>query len=99
PEAWQMIASYYEDEVVKDFRLPIAKQKEYVAKGLEAVDKAMALNEEYYEATSYKNILLRMQAKYQKDPKRVKELLDEADILHAKALELQKKQNMGKGGN
>jgi len=61
PEAWQTIASYYFDEAFHDTRLPPAKAKEYVLLGLEAVDKALALNANYFEALSYKNILLRLQ--------------------------------------
>jgi len=54
-------------------------------------DKALGLNPEYMEAMTYKNILLRMQANTEKDPAKQKQLLDEADKLRNKAMELQKK--------
>ena len=92
PEAWQTIASYYFDEAFHDTRLTPAKAKEYVLLGLEAVDKALALNANYFEALSYKNILLRQQARYEKDPKKQKELMDEAEIYYKKANDANKTQ-------
>ena len=92
PEAWQTIATYYQDEAFRDKRLPPAKAKEYVLAGLEATDKALALNPNYFEALTYKNILLRQQATYEKDPKKQKELLDQAEQYYKKATEAQKTQ-------
>jgi hypothetical protein len=67
--------------------------KKYVMRGLEVEDKALAINPEYYEALAFKNILLRQQANYEKDPALQKRLLSQADEVKAKSLELQKKQN------
>ena len=96
PEAWHTIAVYYFEKVhrdtawVKDNR---AKALEYVIDGIESENKALALNAQYFEALSYKNILLRQQAYFEKDPAKQKQLLQEADVLKAKAEDLQKKQN------
>ena len=68
---------------------------EYTIKGLEAEDKALQLNPEYFEALSFKNILLRQQALYEKDPAAQKRLITEAETYYQKALEVQKKQNQG----
>ncbi|HUL71990.1 MAG TPA: tetratricopeptide repeat protein [Vicinamibacterales bacterium] len=92
PEAWHTIATYYTDELMRDKRLTKDKQKEYADKGVAADDKALALNAEYFEALSYKNILLRYQAQVEKDPAKQKALIQEADDLKAKAIEIQKKQ-------
>lgn len=92
PEAWQTIATYYQDEAFRDKRLPPAKAKEYVLAGLEATDKALSLNPNYFEALTYKNILLRQQATYEKDPKKQKDLLDQAEQYYKKATEAQKTQ-------
>ena len=46
---------------------------------------------------TYKNILLRLQANTEKDPKKQKELLDEADKLRNKVIEAQKRKQTGKG--
>ena len=101
PEAWHTIAVYYFEKVhrdtawVKDNR---AKALEYVIDGIESENKALALNAQYFEALSYKNILLRQQAYFEKDPAKQKQLLQEADVLKAKAEDLQKKQNAAAGG-
>jgi tetratricopeptide (TPR) repeat protein len=100
PEAWHTIAVYYFEKVhrdtawVKDNR---AKALEYVIDGIESENKALALNAQYFEALSYKNILLRQQAYFEKDPAKQKQLLQEADVLKTKAEDLQKKQNAAAG--
>jgi len=97
PEAWHTIGVYYQDKVFRDKKLPSKVALEYTMKGLEAEDKALSISHEYFEALTYKNILMRQQALYEKDPKRVKELLQEADALRDQALAIQKKQNIAAG--
>ena len=55
-------------EGIKETSLPKAKALEYVMRGIAADDKALAINSEYFEALSFKNILLRMEANLIKDP-------------------------------
>ncbi len=100
PEAWHTIAVYYFEKVHRDTTFAKdnrAKALEYVLDGIEAENKALALNAEYFEAMSYKNILLRQQALLEKDPAKQKALTQEADELKAKAEDLQKKQNAAAG--
>src|SRR6185295_1077290 len=97
PEAWYTIGQYYQDKVFREKKLPTKTALEYTLKGLEAEEKAISLNPEYFEALTYKNILMRQQALYEKDPKKVKELITEADAIRDKALEIQKKQNIAAG--
>jgi tetratricopeptide (TPR) repeat protein len=91
PEGYHLIGTYYWDKARKDFRLSPAEQKDFIVKGLAMEDKALSLNPEYMEAMTYKNILLRMEANTEKDPAKQKQLLDEADKLRNKAMDLQKK--------
>jgi tetratricopeptide (TPR) repeat protein len=95
PEAFHTIASYYWDWVYKDKRLPRADALSNVMKGLAAENEALRLNPDYFEAASYKNLLLRQQALYERDPAKRKELTDEADVWQKRAIEIQKKQNTG----
>lgn len=95
PEAFHTIASYYWDWVYKDKRLPRAEALSNVMKGLAAEDAALKLNPDYFEAASYKNLLLRQQALYERDPNVRKQLIDEADIWYKRAIDIQKKQNTG----
>jgi tetratricopeptide (TPR) repeat protein len=104
PDAWHTMATYYWDETYRDTRLTPQTKKDYIDKGIAADDKALAINPDYAEAMVYKGILLRMKALTIKDPAQQKALIDEADKLKEKALEIQKKQNAAatpgkKGGN
>ena len=97
PEAYHYMATFYQDKVAKEYRLTKPEQRQYVLQGIEAEDKALALNPNYSEAMVYKNIFLRQQANTEKDPGAQKRLIDEADRLRAKAIELQKKANQAAG--
>ena len=97
PEAFHTIASYYWDWVYKDKRLPRAEALSNVMKGLAAEDVALKLNPDYFEAASYKNLLLRQQALYERDPAVRKNLIDEAQVWYDRAIAIQKKQNTGGG--
>ncbi|MCA1560786.1 MAG: tetratricopeptide repeat protein [Acidobacteria bacterium] len=97
PEAYQLIGTYYWEKAFRDFRLNEAQKKEYILKGIQALDKALELRPEYMEALTYKNILLRMQANYEKDRTRQAALIKQADELRSKAMELQKKKTAGVG--
>jgi len=97
PEAFHTIATYYWDKAFRDFRLGDAEKKEYVIKGIEAADRALALKDDYIDALTYKNLLLRLQANLEKDPKVQQDLIKEADELREKAIELQKRKTAGVG--
>ena len=95
PEAWHTIGTYYQDKVFRDKRLARNIGLEYTLKGIEAEDKALALSPDYFEALTYKNILLRQEALYEKDPAKQKALLAEAEVLREKALAVKAKTEGG----
>lgn len=95
PEAQHLIATYYQEKASKDFRITPAQKREYILKGIEADNKALALNPGYVEAMVYKNILLRLQANVETDRNKQQQLLKEADELRNKAMDLQKKKSAG----
>ena len=95
PEAYYTIATFYWDKAYRDFRLPDAEKKKYVEAGVGAVDKAIALNNDYMDALVYKNLLLRLQANLEKNPARQQALLKEADQLRDRAQELRKQKAAG----
>jgi tetratricopeptide (TPR) repeat protein len=95
PEAFQTLATYYWDKAYRDFRLSDKEKMQYVQSGIEAVDKALAIKDDYMEAVAYKNLLLRLQANLEKDPARQKQLLNEADKLRDRATELRKQKAAG----
>ena len=96
PDAFQTIAAYYWDETRGDSALTEATKKEYIAKGMEAVDKALSLKADFVEAITFKGLLLRLQANLEKDPAKQQQLLKEATALGEKANDLRKQQTAGK---
>lgn len=92
PLGYYTIATFFEEKVRKDTTLTPVQQRDYLAKGLTAADKALSLNDQYAEAMVYKNILLRRQGNLEKpgSPEQ-KALFAQADELRNKAMELNKK--------
>jgi tetratricopeptide (TPR) repeat protein len=90
PEAHHVIATYYWNEAYKNFKLKDADKMKYIQAGLSEADKALALKPDYFEALTYKNLLLRSEALVEKDPARQQQLLKQADQLRDKAQEIQK---------
>ena len=87
------MSTYYWDKAYRDFRLKDAEKLDMVVKGLESVDKAITIKDDYMEAIAYKNLLLRLQANLIKDPARQQALIREADQLRDKAEEMRKAKN------
>jgi tetratricopeptide (TPR) repeat protein len=95
PEAHYTVAVYNWDKANRDFRLSEKEKMQYVMDGIGAVDKAISIKSDYMEAIAYKNILLRLQANLEKDPKRQQALLREADELRDRANEMRKAKAAG----
>ena len=93
PEAHYTVSTYYWDKAYRDFRLKDAEKLDMVVKGLESVDKAITIKDDYMEAIAYKNLLLRLQANLIKDPAQQQRLIREADQLRDKAEEMRKAKN------
>jgi tetratricopeptide (TPR) repeat protein len=97
PEAHYTVATYYWDKAFRDFRLSDNEKRDLVLAGIEAVDKAIGIRDDYMEAIAYKNLLLRLQANLERDPARQQALLREADTLRDRATELRKQKAAGEG--
>ena len=95
PQGHQLVAVYYFDKANKDMRLSDAQKRTYAQKGIESVDKALALNAEYSDALTYKNLLLRVMANTEKDRNKQQEYLREAERLRDRAIALNKKKTAG----
>jgi len=95
PQGHQLVSTYYWEKAQKDHRLTNAQKKDYILKGIEASDRALALNPDYVEALTYKNILLRMQGNLETDMAKRTALYKEADELRNKAMELNKRKTAG----
>jgi tetratricopeptide (TPR) repeat protein len=95
PEAHYTMATYYFNKASRDFSLSPADKSKYAQAGVDAVDKALALNKDYEEALTYKNLFLRLQANMEKNVARQQALLKEADQLRDRAAEIRKQKAAG----
>lgn len=95
PEAWHTMGTFYYDKALRDTRLPLDTFKKYVAAGIDAENTALKLNHEYYEAVTYKGMLLGLQASRERDVAVQKRLLAEATALREQSMDLKKKQEAG----
>lgn len=86
PEAYHTVAGYFEEKVRKDYTITPAAKVDYIKRGLDASDKAIAIKDDYVDAMVMKNLLLRQQALVEKKPARQQELLKEANELREKAI-------------
>ena len=87
---YQVIATFYWEKAYRDPNLSATERAGYVRAGIEATDRALALNPQYAEAMIYKNILLRLQANAESDQTTRAQLIAQADQLRAQAMELQR---------
>jgi len=92
PEAYYMIATFYWEKAYKDFTTTEADKVKFTKRGLEAVDKALQLNADYTDALIYKGLLLRVQARLEKDPKIQQQLIKEATTYSERAQQVRSKQ-------
>jgi tetratricopeptide (TPR) repeat protein len=99
PEAFYTIATYYWEKAYRDFTTSQADKLKFVQSGNEAIDKAIQLKPDYYEALTYKGLLLRVQANLEKDPGRQQALLKEADQFRDRAATVQAKQRAAGAGD
>ncbi len=99
PEAYYTIATYYWEKAYRDFTTPEPDKIKFVKQGIEAIDKAIELKPDYFEALTYKNLLLRVQATLEKDPKVQQALLREADSFRDRATEIRNKQRAAGAGD
>lgn len=95
PQGHQLVATYYWEKAQKDHTLSNTQKKDYIVKGIEAADRALALNQDYIEALTYKNILLRMQGNLETDMGKRTALYKQADELRNRAMELSKRKTAG----
>jgi TonB family protein len=87
PQSHQLLATFYEELVRKGNPGPVDRAT-YIANGIAAADRALALRPDYVEALIYKNLLLRHQAADETNAARKQAVLAEADTLRSRAMEL-----------
>lgn len=88
PEYPHIIATFYWEKAFRDATLSREQRVTYLHAGIAASDRALELSPEYAEAMTYKNILLRTLATYTPDAVEQRRLMQEADSLRGRAVEL-----------
>jgi tetratricopeptide (TPR) repeat protein len=90
---YQKVAAFYWDKAYRDPLLDNKAKEEYVEKGMTAVNKAIEIKPDYFEAVIYKGLLFRVKAILERNPVRRQQYLDEAQALQKRGLDLKKEQD------
>ena len=95
PEGFYTISVFFWEKVNKDFRLKEPQKREFLGKGMEAVNKALELNPDYIDGLVYRGLILRSQALLEKEPARQQALIREAEQITDRVNVLRKKRAAG----
>ena len=87
---YQKLATFFWDKAYRDPLLTDEQKEQYADKGLEMVDKALALKPDYFEAVIFKGLLYRVKANVAKNPQLKQQYLDQALALQKQGLEMKK---------
>jgi len=98
-EAQHRLATYCWEIASKGTDLDAAARLKYILDGIAAEDRALAINPDYLEAMTFKNILLRMEAKAVGDPAEQARLIADADLLRNRVIAAQKARQAAATGN
>jgi tetratricopeptide (TPR) repeat protein len=97
PQGFYTVATQYWDQAYRGSGVKEADKKDYVQKGVAAIDHALQIKPDYVEALVYKNLLLRLQANSEKDPAKQQALIKQADGFRDKAEAIRKQKATGVG--
>jgi tetratricopeptide (TPR) repeat protein len=86
------VATFFWDKAYRDPLLNDQQKDEYADKGLDAIDKALKIKPDYWEALISKGLLYRVKASVAKNPKQRAEYLEQAATLQKLALDMRKQQ-------
>ena len=89
---YQKIATFFWDKAYRDPLLTDEQKRAYADKGMQAVDKALELKPDYFEALIYKGLLFRVKAAAAQTPQLRQQYLEQAQQLQKQALEIKRQQ-------
>jgi hypothetical protein len=92
PAGYYKVATFHWDKAYRDPSLNDTQKNEYADLGIEAVDKALTIQPDYWEAIISKGLLYRVKAQVAPNRAERKKYLEQAQILQKQALELRKEQ-------
>ncbi len=97
PKGHQTVATFFWNKAYRDDLITEAQRNAYVDRGIEAINKALEVKPDYWEAIIYKGLLYREKAKVATNPADRKRFLDEAQLLQKQAMDLRKEQQDAAG--
>jgi tetratricopeptide (TPR) repeat protein len=97
PSGHQKVATFYWDKSYRDPTLSDKQKNDYADKGIVAVDEALKIKPDYWEAIIYKGLLYRVKAQVAPPAER-KKYLEQAVLLQKQAMDLKKEQTASQGG-
>ena len=89
---YQKIATFFWDKAYRDPMISEEQKRDYADKGMQAVDKALSLKPDYFEAIIYKGLLYRVKAAAEQNPRLRQQYLEQAQQLQKQALDIKKQQ-------
>jgi tetratricopeptide (TPR) repeat protein len=92
PGGYQKVATFFWDKAYRDPNLGDKEKDQYADKGLEAVDKALKIKPDYFEAIIFKGLLYRVKAGVATNPRLKQQYMEQAVQLQKQGLELKKEQ-------
>jgi len=96
PEAWYSLGVLCWERAFKGTELTVDEKRSLIDEGMQALQKAVQLRSDYFEAYSYINLLWRQKALTEVDPEQAQKDMAEADVNQKKAIQLRNEQ-MKKG--
>ena len=98
PSGHHKVATFYWDKAYRDPSLTDKQKSDYADKGLAAIEEALKVKPDYWEAIIYKNLLYRVKAQVATNPAERKKLIEVALLLQKQAMDLKKEQSAAQGG-
>jgi tetratricopeptide (TPR) repeat protein len=98
PSGYYKLAMFYWDKAYRDPLIADKEKDEYADKGIGAIDTALGMKPDYWEAIITKGLLYRVKAQVTRDPKQRKDYLDKAVLLQKQAIDLRKETQPGAAG-
>ena len=94
PNGYHVLATFYWEKASMDHNLGPTERLTYIRQGIEATDRALAVQADFVEALIYKNLLLRLQSTMETDKAKQQALVAAADALRQRAFALRPVQDM-----
>jgi tetratricopeptide (TPR) repeat protein len=92
PSGYYKVASFFWNEAYRDPLINDQQKDDYTDKGIEAVDKALEIKPDYFEAIIMKGLLFRVKAQLARSPAERKKWLDQAVLLQKQGMDIRKEQ-------